>query len=423
MSADAIHGRDPLPRFCAYAALRNLRFFDPFLVLFLLADLRLDYATVGLVIAWHKGLIALFEVPLAVIADRFGRRRTLTTAFALSALAMLTLFGAARLADPLIPVLAALALYAVGEALRTGTHKAIILDWLTRRGERGRKVDVIGTARFFSKTSQGVAALAGGAIVWLGGQYAPLFAAAALPTALCALLVAGYPRALDEDGPAEKAPAPRSEGAALGRRLRALARPGLLAVLVPSILFESQIKLAASWLQPALAQGVADLDLTVAGGIGAMLYGGWHLASGVLAGGASLLSGRLVARAGGPERALTLAHGLATLALGLTAAGLLGDLLAPGLVVMLGLAALQNARRPIFIAAVDDVMDPRWRATTLSVESQARAALHAVTAAAVGFAAEWGGLGAGFGIMAALVAASAIVSARAAKGETKPRKA
>lgn len=426
MRDDGIHGPDPLRRFCAYAALRNLRFFDPFLVLFLLADLRLDYALVGLVIAWHKGVMAALEVPLAIVADRVGRRRTLVASFTLAALAMIGLALASRAEAPLLPVLAALTVYAVGEALRTGTHKAIILDWLTRRGERDRKTAVIGTARFFTKVSEGSAALIGGALVWATAGYTALFAAAAVPTLLGALLVWRYPRALDAVEPAPKpapetsateAPATEAPAAAprlgFAARLRALAGPGLLAMLGPSILFESQIKLAAAWLQPALAQGIEDLDLVVAGGVGAMLYGGWHLASGLLAGSAALFSTRLEAFAGGPARALALAHALAALALGATAAGLLGGWLTPGLVLMLGLAALQNARRPVFVAAIDDVMDPRWRATTLSIESQARAGLHAVTAAVVGVLAEAFGLGAGFALMTALVAIGAVWSFRA----------
>lgn len=413
---DPLRGRDPLRRFCAYAVLRNLRLFDPFLVLFLLADLELDYATVGLVIAWQKGLLAALEVPLAVVADRFGRRRTLVASFAVAAVAMLVLFAASAAQRPLWPVLGALALYAVGEALRTGTHKAIILDWLTRRGERGRKVQVIGTARFYSKASAGAAAMLGGALVWLTGGYGALFAASAVPTALGAVLVARYPKALD----AVEAPSTRGARPGLRARLKAMARPGLLAVVLPSVLFESQLKLAGSWLQPALARGVADLDLTVAGGVGAMIYGAWHLASGLLAGGAALGSSRLVQLAGSPRRALLLAHGAAAVVLGLTAGGLSGGWLGPGLVLMLGLAALQNARRPIFIAAVDDVMDPRWRATTLSVESQARALVHALTAAGVGLVADRAGLGAGFGIMAALVALAAVGSFLTRKAKPTP---
>lgn len=408
MSAEPLPGPDPLPRFCAYAALRNLRLFDPFLVLFLIADLGLDYGAVGLVIGWQKGLLAALEVPLAVVADRFGRRRTLVASFCAAALAMLALFAASAATDPLWPVLGALALYAVGEALRTGTHKAIILDWLTRRGERSRRVAVIGAARFWSKASAGAAAMLGGGLVWYTGRYGVLFAASAIPTALAALLVAGYPAALDT--PVEAARPTRR--IPWRQRLRAAARPGLLAVVVPSVLFESQVKLAASWLQPALARGIEGIDLAVAGGAGALIYGGWHLTSGLLAGGAALLSSRLAALAGGPLRALWLAHALAAAALALTAAGLHGGWLAPGLVLMVGLAALQNARRPIFVATVDDVMDPRWRATTLSVESQARAIVHAVTAAGVGLVAERVGLGAGFAVMATLVGLAALIGRR-----------
>ena len=404
MSRDPLNGPDPLPRFCAYAVLRNLRLFDPFLVLFLIADLGLNLAEVGLVIAWQKGLLAALEVPLAVVADRFGRRRTLVASFSIAALAMLALFAASAAAQPLWPVLGALGLYAVGEALRTGTHKAIILDWLTRRGERDRKVHVIGTARFYSKVSAGAAAMLGGALVWLTGRYGPLFAASAVPTVLGALLIARYPEALDAAARPSKSSGPRPT---LGARLRALARPGLLAVLLPSVLFESQLKLAAAWLQPALARGVEDLDLAVAGGVGALVYGAWHLTSGVLAGSASLLSSRLVKLAGDPRGALTLVHAAAAIALGLTAAGLFGGWLGPGLILMSGLAALQNARRPIFVAAADEVMDPRWRTTTLSVESQARAIVHALTAAAIGFVSEEGGLGVGFSVMAVLVAVAA----------------
>ncbi len=408
---DPLRGSDPLPRFCAYAVLRNLRLFDPFLVLFLIADLGLDFAAVGLVIAWQKGLLAALEVPLAVVADRFGRRRTLVASFTIAALAMLALFAASAAADPLWPVLGALALYAVGEALRTGTHKAIILDWLTRRDERRRKVQVIGTARFYSKASAGAAALLGGALVWLTGRYGPLFAASAVPTALCALLVARYPRALDDrPPPAPPARARRGLGARLSAISSAMSRPGLLAVVVPSVLFESQVKLAGAWLQPALAHGIEGLDLAVAGGVGAMLYGIWHLASGLFAGSAALFSSRLVGWAGGPRRALAAAHLLAAIVLGLTSAGFAGGWLGPGLALMLGLAALQNARRPIFVAAIDDVMDPRWRATTLSVESQARAIVHALTAATVGVIAEYAGLGFGFALMAALVGLAAVGS-------------
>ena len=400
--------RGMIRRFCAYAVLRNLRFFDPFMVLFLLHDLRLDYTSVGLIIGYEKALTSLLEVPLAIVADRYGRRRTLTWSFVLAAVAMLGLAYASRVEHPLPVVLMALGLYAIGEALRTGTHKAMILDWLTRRGERHRRVEVLGVTRFYSKTSEGASAMIGGALVWLSGAYGSLFFAATVPTVLCALLVASYPRELDDSGApgAGKASTDGSQAAraTLGEHLarigRAIRRPGLLALVIPSVLFESQIKLAGSWVQPALAKGIDDLDLAVVGSIGAVVYGAWHLTAGLLAGGASLLSTTLVRRTGGAHAALFAAHVAAAVVLGVTAAGFAGGLLAPGLVLMLGLGAVQNGRRPIFVSTVDDVMDPRWRTTTLSAENVAREVTHALSAVALGVIADHAGLGAAFAVMA-----------------------
>ncbi|MCA9541064.1 MAG: hypothetical protein KC620_19320, partial [Myxococcales bacterium] len=111
-------------RFCAYSALRNLRFFDAFVVLFLLHDLKLDYAAVGAFLAYEKLLMGLLEVPLAVVTDRAGRRRSLVLSFVLAAGAML-IFGASGLTGaPLVTVFVAQTIYGVAEALRTGTHKA-----------------------------------------------------------------------------------------------------------------------------------------------------------------------------------------------------------------------------------------------------------------------------------------------------------
>lgn len=412
--------RGMIRRFCAYAVLRNLRFFDPFMVLFLLHDLRLDYTSVGLIIGYEKALTSLLEVPLAVVADRYGRRRTLVWSFVVASFAMLGLAVAGRFSSPLPVVLASLALYAVAEALRTGTHKAMILDWLTRQGERHRKVEVLGVTRAWSKSSEGASALLGGMLVWQSGAYSPLFFAATVPTVLGAMLIMSYPRWLDESesGPTDATraasaavsePKKRSSiRAYLVRFSAAMTRPGLMALIIPSVLFESQIKLAASWVQPALAQGMDDLNLAVLGGIGAVVYGAWHLTAGLLAGGASLLSTRLVRLTGGAHAALFAAHVAAAVVLGLTAAGFVGGLLAPGLVLMLGLGAVQNARRPIFVATVDDVMDPRWRTTTLSAENVAREVTHALSAVALGVIADHVGLGAAFAVMAGLVGVAAV---------------
>ncbi|MGE3853086.1 MAG: hypothetical protein AB7K09_15190 [Planctomycetota bacterium] len=61
---------------------------------------------------------------------------------------------------------------------------------------------------------------------------------------------------------------------------------------------------------------------------------------------------------------------------GALALGLSAPLMVVAFLLLLG--AVQNARRPAFVAYLDRYMAKRWRATTLSVENLARAWLSAM---------------------------------------------
>ncbi|MCB9536129.1 MAG: MFS transporter [Myxococcales bacterium] len=390
-----------IARFCAYSALRNLRFFEPFLVLFLLHDVGLTFLAVGALLAYEKVLCGLLEVPLGVVNDRFGRRRGLVAAFVLTALAFGAFAGATQAPDgwKLVLLYGAQTLYAVGEALRTGTHKAMILDWLQRQGRRDEKTRVMGITRFWSKSSGGVSALAAGVLVWTTGSFTLLFVAACLPTLAAAVVVWSYPRELE----GMRAATPAAE-ATPRPRLAGLVGAGVVPMLLASVVFESQVKLALVYLQPFLAGALGTADLAVMGGVGAMVFGGWYFVQGLLAGASSLGATWLVARAGSEARALRAAHRAAALGMVGVVVGLSTGWQAPALVCFLAFAALQNARRPIFVSALDDVMDPAYRATTLSIESQARSWAYAGSAVVMGALADAGGLVAAFAGMAALLA-------------------
>ncbi len=233
--------RDMVPRFCMYAVLRNMRFFDPFIVLFLLFDLGLGYAAVGALLAYEKMLLVALEIPFAAIFDRLGRRRGLMMSFGCAGIACLGFGFAGQTNHPLWWVVAAMTLYGVGEALRTGTHKAIILDWLTQRGERHRKTAVIGFTRFFSKTSAGLTALTAGVLVWWTGGFAVTFWLAALPTFGVVVLIATYPTALEGSLTRNATPATRVtiDWRTVWHGVR---RREWLVLMVPSVLCESQVK-------------------------------------------------------------------------------------------------------------------------------------------------------------------------------------
>ncbi len=384
-----------IARFCTYAVLRNLRFFEPFFLLFLLHDVGVDFVAAGALLAYEKLLGGALEVPLGVVTDRLGRRRSLIASFSLAAAAFALFAWAAHTPAWTLPLLyVGQTLYAVAEAGRSGSHKAIMLDWLTQQGRRDEKTKVIGLTRFFSKSSGGAAALVAGVIVWGTGHFTALFWAAMVPTLGAALLLWTYPRSL-EGSLRRTRPAEGPRPSAWAGLRQAARRPGLLGLIGASVLFESQIKLALVYLQPFLADRLAEVNLTVTAGVGAIAYGAWFFLQGLAAGSASLLAPRLEARAGGAGDAITRIHCWAAAALvGLAALGGLaeGALGLVGLPIFAALAALQNARRPLFVTALDDRMDGDYRATTLSAESQLRGWAYAGSALVAGALADAGGV-------------------------------
>jgi len=99
-------------------------------------------------------------------------------------------------------------------------------------------------------------------------------------------------------------------------------------------------------------------------------------------------------KAGGPLRALKGVYVLcmvASIGLGLCALDL-RHWLVPGLLLLVVLNVLQNIRRPIFVHAFNKVMDKPQRATTLSIESQARAFVLALSLPLTGWIADVFGL-------------------------------
>jgi hypothetical protein len=194
------------------------------------------------------------------------------------------------------------------------------------------------------------------------------------------------------------------------RLVQQFRQPALWSLIGLSVLFETQIKLALHFLQPYLQTALGTVQLTATAGIGALIYGAYHLIAGLLAGSSAFLAIRLPRWFNGARPALWAVYLAASGALaGVAVSGWLGWM-GVGVVLMWVLAALQNARRPLFVATLDDHMEPDWRTTTLSVESQLRRWVYAATALGAGVLAEYGGLGAAFASMAGLMLTGALLA-------------
>ncbi|HNU24356.1 MAG TPA: MFS transporter, partial [Mesotoga sp.] len=60
-------------RFAAYGFLKNLRFFDPFLILFF-REMGLSFLQIGTLISVREVATNFLELPTGIIADLYGRR-------------------------------------------------------------------------------------------------------------------------------------------------------------------------------------------------------------------------------------------------------------------------------------------------------------------------------------------------------------
>jgi len=131
-----------LLRFSLYGFLKNQRYFEPFLILVFL-EKGLSFFMIGLLIAFREVMINLFEVPSGLVADLYGRRRAMITSFA----AYVVSFVVFALSQRLAPLFLAMLFFAIGEAFRTGTHKAMIFAWLRQQGREHERTRVYGYTR------------------------------------------------------------------------------------------------------------------------------------------------------------------------------------------------------------------------------------------------------------------------------------
>jgi len=379
-----------LARFSLYGFLKNQRYFEPFLVLFLLDKLHhqpLAFTLIGVLIGFRSVCINLMEIPTGVIADLWGRRRSMLLGWA-SYIVSFVLFALAPAYWMLFP---AMFFFAVGEAFRTGTHKAMIFTWLRDQGRIAEKTKVYGYTRSWSKAGSAVSVVIAGALVFFSGSYSYIFWLCLPPYIIGLINLATYPRSLDEQI------VNQGDRLTLGRMFRelgasmklAVTTKGLRGLFVESMGFEGLHDTVKDYLQPMLKQAALALPLFI--GLAsekrtAILISAAYLAIHVASTIASRQAHRVQDWAGsdraGARRSWEMYVATYAVLLGL----LLMKWYTVAIVAFVALEILQNIWRPILMSRFDAVTPPERQATVLSIESQAQSAFTMVAAPLLGLA-------------------------------------
>ncbi|MFC1873195.1 MFS transporter [Chloroflexota bacterium] len=396
-------------RFSLYGFLKNQRYFEPFIILFFLQQ-GLSFTQIGFLLAFRELFINLMEIPSGAVADIFGRRRSMILAF-VSYIISFAIFG---FSQDYWHFFIAMFFFAIGEAFRTGTHKAMIFTWLRIEGRLDEKTKVYGYTRSWSKIGSVVSTVLAVGFVLLTNNYAYVFFFAIIPYIAGLINFMTYPKEL-EGQPSENVSI-RDVSLHLWECIRAaLVVRRLRRLIVESMCFEGVYKAVADYLQPILKNMAPLLPIFIAWGEmrrSAVMIGVVYVILYMVSAYASRNSHRLTSHVGGEERGSRLLWKVVFVLYIALIPLLFFGYYYMAVVGFIAIALIQNFWRPILISRFDAFASETKGATVLSIESQAKSVSTMIIAPILGMAVDFArgqSLGGEFWPVAAIAAVIALL--------------
>ncbi|MBN2350792.1 MAG: MFS transporter [Bacteroidales bacterium] len=374
-------------KFCLYGFLKNQRFFDPFFILFLL-EKELSYVQIGAVYSVRMIIRLLFEIPSGVVADVLGRRGSMIFSYSCYLLSFLVYY----LSKNYGLILLATFIFAVGDAFRTGTHKALIFEYLKIQGWENQKVFYYGHTRAWSQRGSAISSLIAAALVFSSGNYSTIFLYTGIPYLIGLILLATYPGYLDgKVKSAERESIFKKFKEVIVDIVVSFKDVRVLKAVVNISSYSGYFTAIKDYLQPVLSTMALSIPLFLSFGQEkqeALIIGITYFILYFITSAASKNSGKLVERFKHYSFALNW-----LMIIGLLAGLISGIFYKTGLVILavvlfVFIYAVENARRPAAVSCIAEMFDKKVLATILSVESQVKDLIGAVLAMGIGLLAD-----------------------------------
>jgi MFS family permease len=392
-------------KFSAYGFLKNLRFFDPFIILFF-RQMGMSFLEIGTLVSIREVATTILEVPTGFVADTYVRKNAMVFAFLSYIISFLIFY----FFPSFLLYAAAMIFFAFGEAFRTGTHKAMILDYLKSMNISHLKVQYYGSTRSWAQVGSAVSALAAGALVFYSGGYRIVFVASVVPYIAGLLLMISYPQSLNVHHRVD-----REAGILKGVLhnildtmrgfLDIFKNRSALKALFNSSLYDGLFKTVEDYLQPILRDFALSLSVLIVldERRSTVLIAATYFLLYLL----NAVSSKNAHRFANLFRSLDTAVNVGFLAgVVLTAmAGVLYDVNLKILTILLFilLHIAMNFRRPVMVSCVSEYIDASVMATGLSVESQMKTLTVAVFAPLMGLLADLTDIGVGIIVLSAIL--------------------
>jgi MFS family permease len=373
-------------KFCFYGFFKNLKFFEPYLLLYLLG-IGYNLIEIGFLFSIREGVKFVFEIPSGMIADYIGKKKELLLSFIFYISSFILLFFGVNL----FLLALGMILFGLGEAFRSGTHKAMILTYLEHKGWYKEKAFVYGRTRSYSLLGSSLSAFIAIALVFKLPELKWVFIVSTIPYVIDFILVSTYPNYLDDRQETKLSLKPFIESTK--GELKLIAKNfQLQKIVVSSSTFNAILKTIKDYIQPLLgafviSAGASTLfNLSVEESLKVylgLIYGVFYIFSSL----SSRNVYRLVERVGS-VRLFNIMYYVVALVSILMALSIHYALIIPVIVLYFILYIFLDARRPVFVDVCADNMSKRSRVTVLSIESQLRAITIVIIGPLFGFIAE-----------------------------------
>ncbi len=383
-------------KFSFYGFLKNLQFFDPFLVLFF-REMGISFFEIGILYSVREIITNITEIPTGVVADTLGRRSSMIFAF-INYIGSFLIF---YFFPSFVFYLSAMVLFALGESFRSGTHKAMIMEYLKMNNMTDQKVAYYGHTRGWAQLGSAFSALIAALLVFFSGSFRSVFLWSIIPYLGDMLLIISYPKALDfscdEGACDEDEKRGWKEAKKTIRGFFSLFQERTVRkALINSSLFDAVFKSVKDYVQPVLKGMALTLPLLAAfegnqrvALISGAVYFLLYLLTSYASSHASIFHSIFTSTVSGLNATYT-AGIFAVAGIGLF---LIAGINSVAVVIFILFYLLENLRRPATLGYLSDRIKGSVMATGLSGESQLKTLMVAIISPLFGLGVDRFGLG------------------------------
>lgn len=374
-----------IKKFCYYGFFKNLRFFEPYLLIYLLT-LGYSLFTIGLLFAFREIIVYLFEIPSGMIADHYGKKKELLLCFIFYIISFISFYLSSKGS-----IMIAMLFFGLGEAFRSGTHKAMIISYLEQKKWNTEKTFVYGRTRSYSLLGSAISSLLSIIFIINFENLRGIFLIAIIPYFLDFLLILSYPPSLDE-GSGEKLTLKEFKNLGVGHIKSLKNNKELKKIMLSSAFYDSIFKSIKDYIQPIIlvlivSKGMMQFnsftdDMTKKVILGVMYFIFYMFSSQVSK---NVYRITRIFSASNLFNALFLYSSVVS---GLLMIFILKDNILGISICFLLFYVMKDGRRPLFVELSSHFMNKNERATMLSIESQFKALLTIILGPLFGFIAD-----------------------------------